>query len=358
MGDVALASGYHKSTVSRALRNDHSIPAATRQHIRDVAEKIGYRPHPLLSTVMTLTRSRQPQRFVGDTIVWVAESSERLSAWKNTKWKSPLYESALKRAEQLGRKLEMIPPDSFFRKGVSSREGLTSYARMLRARGIPGVILPELTDPVLVGFPWNEFSVVSINPPDPYNHTVESIPYPQDKFNRVVADRYHNMLDLMHSLRNLGYRRIGLLTGQWSDDWHAGMTRAAYLLMSQSAGDLIPTMFQDDYIDDPTNFLKNLSRWIEQHRIDAVIASHSQAKVWLEEIGLSVPGDIGLAHQNLASDVEDWTGIDINMPRLGELAVEVLCSAIQRNECGPDPYPIMINVRGEVVLRKTTRLQE
>lgn len=357
MSELAEATGYHKSTVSRALRNDPSIPEKTRNHIQSFAEKLGYRPHPYLSSVMTLTRSRQPQRNIGETLVWITESREGIKSWTSLPFLAPYFRGAARRADELGRKLEMIAPDEFLNR-KDSQNPVEDYAAMLKARGIPGILLPELEERKLLDYPWNDFSVVSINPADPYTDTVTSNPHPKPRFNRVTADRYHNMLDLIHFLHDLGYRRMGLLSNHWSEDWQSGMARAACLLVSGDLTEPVPVMYQPPEEEDPEPFYKEFSEWIDKYKVDVVIAGHAGAKDWLEAIGLSVPGDIGLVHQNLGKDVPGWSGVDVNMERIGELAIEILSASVQRNECGPVDYPILIYVRGTVVEGETTRRQK
>ncbi len=58
MTDVALAAGVPPDTVSRALRNDPRIRESVRQQIRSAAERLGYRPNPLLAALGTLRRQR------------------------------------------------------------------------------------------------------------------------------------------------------------------------------------------------------------------------------------------------------------------------------------------------------------
>lgn len=45
--DVAIAAGVAPSTVSRALTGSPLLPASTIEHVRNIAEKIGYRPNRL-----------------------------------------------------------------------------------------------------------------------------------------------------------------------------------------------------------------------------------------------------------------------------------------------------------------------
>jgi LacI family transcriptional regulator len=63
LSDIADAVGYSKNTVSLALRSDPQIPEATRAVIRETAERLGYRPNPVLSQLMAELRASQTPRF-------------------------------------------------------------------------------------------------------------------------------------------------------------------------------------------------------------------------------------------------------------------------------------------------------
>lgn len=71
--DIAKAAGVDKSTVSLSLSGHPRIPAATRERVRVVAEKLGYAPDPALASLAALrwrggSRERQGLMlaFVGD----------------------------------------------------------------------------------------------------------------------------------------------------------------------------------------------------------------------------------------------------------------------------------------------------
>ena len=49
--DVAAACGYTVNTVSRAMRDDHRLPAATRERIRETARQMGYIRNSLASSL-------------------------------------------------------------------------------------------------------------------------------------------------------------------------------------------------------------------------------------------------------------------------------------------------------------------
>ena len=55
--DIAKDCGYTVNTVSRAMRNDKRLPAATREKIRTAAEKLGYIPNTLASSLRSGRRN-------------------------------------------------------------------------------------------------------------------------------------------------------------------------------------------------------------------------------------------------------------------------------------------------------------
>ncbi|RRJ98846.1 LacI family DNA-binding transcriptional regulator [Opitutaceae bacterium TAV3] len=58
MEAVARAAGVHRTTVSMALRGHPKLPEATRARIRELAERMGYRPNPLVQALMSTRAAR------------------------------------------------------------------------------------------------------------------------------------------------------------------------------------------------------------------------------------------------------------------------------------------------------------
>ena len=50
--EIAQQAGVSQMAVSLALRDSPTLPAATRQRIQKLARELGYRPDPMLSTLM------------------------------------------------------------------------------------------------------------------------------------------------------------------------------------------------------------------------------------------------------------------------------------------------------------------
>lgn len=73
--DIALACHVSQSTVSIALRNDPRVCKATRLKIQSKAAELGYRPNPLVTSLMTSIRLHRPV-VVKNAIALVNQSVE------------------------------------------------------------------------------------------------------------------------------------------------------------------------------------------------------------------------------------------------------------------------------------------
>lgn len=67
ISDIARILGLDKSTVSRALRNHERVSQETQKQVRDVAERLNYRPSPFLSEIAS-HRWKAHQNQVRETI--------------------------------------------------------------------------------------------------------------------------------------------------------------------------------------------------------------------------------------------------------------------------------------------------
>src|SRR6516164_4115212 len=81
--DVAERVRVSHVTISLALRNHPSIPLKRRQEIKHVAEEMGYRPDPLLSS-LAVYRTRQRPARIQSALAWINhwDQPERLRKHK------------------------------------------------------------------------------------------------------------------------------------------------------------------------------------------------------------------------------------------------------------------------------------
>ena len=98
--DIAVGSGFSNATVSMALRNHPSISEKTRQLVREVADRMGYRANPLMAAHWEAVRSRKPPGF--RSVIAILNDWESAPSMGSYPWLAPVYAALRDRANALG----------------------------------------------------------------------------------------------------------------------------------------------------------------------------------------------------------------------------------------------------------------
>jgi LacI family transcriptional regulator len=330
--DIAAAAGVHHSTVSRALKNEWRIPVATRERIQAVAKELGYRPDPMLSALMAYRNDGRAKSFQAN-LAWVTSYPKRES-WRAFE-RVDYFRGALARAEELGYGL-----DEFWLKepGMTSRRA----TEILRSRNIQGLVfIPQPRSRARLNLDWDKFSAITFGRSlaSPRLHTVDN-------------DHYTSMAILMRQLKKLGYRRIGMAI--WPHHYEATDRNcaAAYWAFQH-----VPPQKQIPIFMELTPWKKKpFFRWMQKYRPDVVVSFDNEIYVWIQEMGLRIPEEIGFAliakHAELLPHL---SGIDENNKLVGATAVDVLVRLIQRRETGAPTIPISTLVEGRWIAGDSTR---
>lgn len=334
--DIAEKTGFHRATVSLALKNHPSIPEATRKRIHQAADQLGYKPDPML-TALAAYRSRQhPHSFQG-TLAWLENRQA------NVQWRpSPIFEEykqgAIQSAEKYGYNVETFVLNE---AGITARR-MTS---IFRSRNISGLLLcPQATPHTEMIFPWHLFSAVT------FGYTLV-----KPQLHTIAATQYRGMLTLMRELQNLGYKRIGYIPGAEFNQRTDNNYMAGYLveeLKTHLPSELIPIMM-DNCHEEPSLFRK----WIKAHKIDAVVTPDTKILKVLDHCGLKAPRDLGVACTSLKSPNDSLAGIYENSIHIGEAATDFLVAMIQRGERGIPLIPQRLLIEGRWITGKTVRRQ-
>ncbi len=185
--NVADRLGLHRSTVSRALRRDPSIPVSTRQTVEQACQALGYRPNSLISE---LAASRWQGTQVAKGIVIAYLNCMRKDEVIGIR--APLISSLTNQAQLLGYHLE-----TFNRADLGSS---SKIQRLLRNRGITDVILgPAYQQDLTVELDWDRFITVQVLP-GTYRLPLHT----------VVQDHFSMMTLAWQKAVDRGYRRIGV----------------------------------------------------------------------------------------------------------------------------------------------------
>ena len=109
MREIARELGVDASTVSRALRGDQRIGAGLSERIRAAAERLGYRPNPLVSALMA--NRRRSKTADADVVALVTcYGGEDWRQKDVCRWE---YEGIRRRAAHLGFRLEVFALEDY-----------------------------------------------------------------------------------------------------------------------------------------------------------------------------------------------------------------------------------------------------
>ncbi len=318
MKDIARHAGVHQTTVSRALRNDPHLPAATRARIQALARELGYRPNPLVSALVALRRLRR-KPAVESCLGFIVRALPLRPTCQR------YLEGARAAAAKLGYRIEVFPAGD----GPGSAWRLD---RMLRTRGIPGILLGPLPE-ARGGFPlsWDHFAVVALE------HT-----FVRPVFDRVAHDSYAGMRTIVEACRGRARWRVGLVL---TDVGHERTLRsnAAALLVEQQADprlEALPPLILEAW--DPAAF----ARWQAVHAPNAIVTSNDllpDLEAWHRWMA---PFERPLLLNVNACAEGGHPGVVQAAAEIGALATRLLVDKLQRNERGVPALPQTVLIPG------------
>lgn len=331
LNDIAQRLNVSKMTVSLALRNNPRISEKMRRKVNALADQLGYKPNPEVTRYMSAIRKVAPDDK-GMPLAYLTTGKEK-GLWRDSPTELHYWEGAASRAELYGYYLEeyWLEEPHMTERRISD---------ILWNRSINGVIIPPFfrmlsqeEKDVSLRLKWNHFSAVSIS--DMLTKPV---------LNRVIHDHYTSILTLMDVLIEKGYRRIGLCLTHHMDltvnrRWQAGyrVYRANHPI------DRIEPLIEED-LSAPS-----IQRWIKRNRLDAVVGAERRMPQFFKEMGYRMGKD--LAYADLDVDLNDpkqkqVSGIVQNSEMMGKAAVDMVVSAIQRNENGIPDVPLVLQIEG------------
>ena len=319
---LAKACGVSTATASRAMAGHPAVRAEVRAKIEAAAAKHGYRRNELVGKMMSHLRTGRTGQFLGNLAVIHVPSAAQpklLPAQRRC------IAGAVARAKELGFKLYEF---SFGQDGLDA----VGYGRMLRARGVQGVILlfAEPTG-LLADFPLGEFATIEIDygQPDPTLHT-------------VCLDHFGTLTSALDRLEALGYRRIGLFVSQFKDQRIRHKWSAAFASYQRHSGQIgaVPMLIEGELNE------AVFRKWRKAHGPDLVLGHMDEAVGWLQKAGVRVPQETAFFSLSWTERNRACAGLDLRLELQGAVAAEAVIAQIQRGERGPPDDPRKIMVRG------------
>src|SRR4051812_9318418 len=138
MQSVARAAGVARSTVSKALRDDPTIPEKRRSEIKAVAARLGYRPHPMVAALMAQLHTHRRRRNDPQHLAWIDLWTKSAAELRKRTHGHP-FRGAQKRAQELGYNIEEY---HVFVEGLSPAR----LRQVLIARSQWGLLFPPAAE--------------------------------------------------------------------------------------------------------------------------------------------------------------------------------------------------------------------
>lgn len=336
--DLAHSLGVSPSTVSRALKGTGRISPELRASIRKAAQKAGYHSHPLISQAFSLARQPQEKRY-RETLAAIAEFDIKTGP----DYQKLMLAGAQEQASRLAYKME-----TFVLSGKPAQH--KQLSRVLWNRGIRGlIILPRtVSNLARIHLDWNQFTAVEIG---------RTLWHPRN-LHRLETPQYPKTIEIIHLLKKVGYKRIGMAVEPAHNKRLNGVYYAAYMVMQQTLPEKsrLPIPGLSGKWD-----LSTFSQWFRKYKPDVLIA-HDVASVhtWLQKLGLSIPDDVSIFRLGMREDDPteqlrkyDWTGILPDQKDQGSKAVDMVTLLLERGITGPVGNPMCWQVDGSWRAGKT-----
>ncbi|QYY35243.1 LacI family DNA-binding transcriptional regulator [Ruficoccus sp. ZRK36] len=310
--DVAKEAGVHRTSVSLAFKRHPSIPAETRKRIIEIAKRMGYAPDPMLSALASYRTRLKTRKYQG-TLAWLLIDYHKMPKDWHRMIYYVYYQGAKRQAKEHGYNVEVFEYNT---SAMSAKR----MAAILRARNVNGILLSPQPAPYTVrDFMWDDFSLIS------FGYSLMS-----PRLNVVTSSQYHSTFALMERMREKGYRRIAFAFDEQHDARVAHQFSAGYLAFQKSVGDqpmIYPYVWADTHIEEFLDYYK-------KEKPDAVITGDARFAHFARALGLSVPGDLGIASPLASPGIYRMTGFDENSEEVGAVAVDRLADMIFRGEKG------------------------
>jgi DNA-binding LacI/PurR family transcriptional regulator len=303
--DVAAAAGVSITTVSDALNGKGRLPDATRSHVREVAQRLGYRPSAAARTLRT-----GKSGLIGLTVTTYGEEPFTFTEFA---YFAEMARAATSAALARGYALVILP--------ATSRHDLWSNV----ALDGTVVIDPSDEDPVVTELVRSGLPVVSDGRP------AGSLPVTA----WVDNDHEEAVRGLLDHLAEAGARRIGLLTGT-STDTYTRLSTTAYFDWCARVGQ--EPVYEHYPAHDPCAGAVAADRLLARpDRPDAVYGlfdpNGTDLLAAARRYGLRVPEDLLLvccSESNVYASTEPpITTLSLKPGRIGNTVIQLLIDAIE-----------------------------
>lgn len=338
LSDIAKKVGVSRMTVSRVLREDPAVAAATRDKVMAAAKELGYTPNPKLARLMSeIAHSRSKANVMGELAMITTDDTE--FGWKKYYHQNSCFEGAKAEAQAYGYNLIHV-------WALSRRFSKGRMSEMLWSRGVDGLVIMPLGRKMIgrkLDIDWDKFCSVQIG-----------ATLSEPKLNLVRHNHYEGMLQTLLELEKLGHERIGLCFSSDSDIRSYHRWASAYLYWRTIRGfsaETLPTFHYVPEIIDQSAF----KDWIKQHSITAIIGMDAELLPVCAKIGIKVPEDLSFSVLDRPGGETNLAGIDQIAFQLGRMSIDLLMVSVRKGAKGIPQHPLNSIIEGKWTPGQTVR---
>jgi LacI family transcriptional regulator len=178
--------------------------------------------------------------------------------------------------------------------------------------------------------------------PDQYSGVTIGYSVTEPRYSRITVNHYQAINLAMDKLWEAGYRRIGLaLEAQASlrvrDLWLAGFAAWQYTKFHRMR--VTPLVIQE-------NWKAELRDWMDELKPDVIMTQTDLVETTLQQLGYTIPADIGVAYLNANFHRRDVGGVIQDIATEGQLAIDYLISQILARKKGVPDNNVTMMVKG------------
>lgn len=327
--EIAAACGVNSSTVSRALGNHRGIPDRTRDRIRAVALKMGWRPNPLASAYMSHLRATHPPSFQAVLGLLID---------------APIPHGI----DYAPSHLQLI------HQGMTRRAA--EYGYLVRVFGMhePGMTSQKI-DRILFNHNISGFAIAGATRArtrleelrlDRYTAVALGFSLVKPALHRVATSMYHSTQLLLRRVFAMGYKRLAVVVGREFDNLSDHGVRFAVDDARQrlKPGQSLEMRIYDNFAEKDT---EKIAAWLKECEPDMLVGSWAINA--LDLLGWKVPRDIGMVTFDHSPEYLEHAGLDQCYAISAEIAADVLINGVTHNRRGVPKVPVEHTICGKWV---------
>ncbi len=312
--DIARELGISQTTVSFALRGEAGVSDEVRRQVLAAAEKLGYRPDPLLSRLAASKWETGVREAIG--LLWTGDR-EGIEADAT---------AAREQAKAMGFGLDLIH--------LTREADADETTALLQSRGIRGFVGYRIQNLEFIQrFPWQEFAAVAVRSRQKGAAPVDCILSDAQAIATIAWDR----------VRAAGYRRPGIVVFAYKDGSRNLRYHAPLLdLQARDAAQIE----QVPILEISTTNRDLIRDWYVEHRPDVLIAETCVLARALLGIGVRFPQDCGLVTLRCVGAIPNAivSSIDERSGAMLRHAVTMVAARLQANNIGLPDDPVQVNI--------------